>query len=60
MIVSNQNMMKMKSVIIWIQTDDIYKDTAEYFKTRFKTSNFELYRLLPQGKNKKVIGLMKD
>ena len=60
MIVSNQNMMKMKSVIIWIQTDDIYKDTAEYFKTRFKTSNFELYRLLPKGKNKKVIGLMKD
>ena len=60
MIVSNQNMMKMKSVIIWIQTDDIYKDTAEYFKRRFKTSNFELYRLLPKGKNKKVIGLMKD
>ena len=29
-------------------------------KTRFDTSNFEIERPLPKGKNKKVIGLMKD
>ena len=27
---------------------------------RFDTLNYELDRLLPKGKNKKVIGLMKD
>ena len=29
-------------------------------KTRFDTSNYELDRPLLKGKNKKVIGLMKD
>ena len=29
-------------------------------KTRFGTSNFEIERPLAKGKNKKVIGLMKD
>ena len=29
-------------------------------KTRFDTSNYEANRPLPKGKNKKVIGLMKD
>ena len=27
---------------------------------RFNTSNYELQRLLPRGKNKKVVGLMTD
>ena len=29
-------------------------------ETRFDTSNYELDRLLPKGKNKIVIGLLKD
>ena len=29
-------------------------------KKRFDTSNYEVNRLLPTGKNTKVIGLMKD
>ena len=32
----------------------------EDVETRFDTSNFERDRPLPKGKNKKVIGLMKD
>ena len=40
--------------------DDIYKDIAEDVETRFNTSNYELYELLPKGKNKKVIVSMKD
>ena len=39
---------------------DIYKDIAEDVETRFDISNYELDRPLPKGKNKKVIGLMKD
>ena len=42
------------------KTDDIYKDIAEDVETRFNTSNYELYELLPKGKNKKVIVSMKD
>ena len=48
------------SFIVYIETDDIYKDNAEDVETRFDTSNYELGRPLPKGKNKKVIGLMKD
>ena len=38
----------------------MYKDIAEDFITRFDTSNYELDRPLPKGKNKKIIGLIKD
>ena len=48
------------SFIVPVKTDDIYKDIAQDNKTRFDASNFEIYRPLPKGKNKKVIGLMKD
>ena len=51
--------MDTESFIIYVKTDDIYKDIAEDVETRFHTSNFELDRLLPKGKNEKVIGLMK-
>ena len=37
--------------------DDIYKDIAEDDGTRIDTLNYELYRPLPKGKNKKVIEL---
>ena len=35
--------------------NDIYKDIAEDLEKRFDTSNFEIDRPLPKGKNKKVI-----
>ena len=47
------------SFIVYIKTDEIYKDIAEDFETRFDTSNYKLDRPLPKRK-KKVIGLMKD
>ena len=66
----NQKMVKKQNCVIWIQTDsqfhcihktdDIYKDIAEDVETRFDTSDYELNRPLLIGKNKKVIGLMKD
>ena len=40
-------------------TDDIYKAIAEDVEAKFDTSNFQIDRPLPKGKNKKVIGLMK-
>ena len=43
-----------------VKTDDIYKDIAEDFEKRFDNSNFEIDRPLPIGKNKKVIGSMKN
>ena len=48
------------SFIVHIKTDDIYKDIEEDVETRFDTSNYELDRPLPKGKNKKIIGSMKD
>ena len=48
------------SFIVYIKTGYIYKDIAEDVETRFSTSNYELHRPLPRGKNKKMIGLMKD
>ena len=42
-----------------IETEDFYKDIAGDVETRFDTSGY-CDRPLPIGKNKKVIGLMKD
>ena len=52
--------MDTDSFIVYIKADEIYKDIAEDVEIRFDTSNYELDRLLPKGKNKKVTGLMKD
>ena len=46
--------------VAYIKTDDIYKEIPEDVETRFDTSNYELHRPLPKGKNEKVIGLMTD
>ena len=43
-----------------IKTNDFYEDIASHFENRLDTSNYEVNRPLPTGKNKKVIGLMKD
>ena len=48
------------SFIMNIKTEDFYKDIANDVGKRFDTSNYEVNRQLPTGKNKKVIGLMKD
>ena len=43
-----------------IETEDFYKDIADDVEKRFDTSNYECDRLLPKGKYKTVIELMKD
>ena len=52
------------SFTIYIKTEDFYKDIANDVERWFDTSNYNENktgkRLLPIGKNKKVIGLFKD
>ena len=48
------------SLIYDIETDDFYKNIADDVESRFNTSGYAPDRPLPVGKNKKVIGLMKD
>ena len=52
--------MDTDSFVINIKTNDFYEDIANDVEKRFHTSNYECNRPLPIGKNKKVIGLMKD
>ena len=52
--------MDTDSFIMNIKRHDFYKDIANDVEKRFDTSNYEVNRPLPTGKNKKVIGLMKD
>ena len=52
--------MDTDSFVMNIKTEDFYKDIAHDVEKRFDTSNYEVDRPLPTGKNKKVIGLMKD
>ena len=52
--------MDTDSFIMNVKTNDFYEDIANDVENSFDTSNYEVNRLLPMGKNKKVIGLMKD
>ena len=52
--------MDTDSFIMNIKTNDFYKDTSDDVDNRFHTSNYEVKRPLLIGKNKKVIGLIKD
>ena len=56
--------MDTDSFIMNIETEDFYKeiadDVADDVEKRSDTSNYEINRPLPTGKNKKVIGLVKD
>ena len=52
--------MDTDSFIMNIKTEDFYKDTASDVEKKYDTSNYVCERPLPMGKNKKVIGLMKD
>ena len=52
--------MDTDSFIKNIKINDFYEDITNDVENRFDTSNCEVNRPLPTGKNKKVIGLMKD
>ena len=52
--------MDTDSFIMNIKTKDFYKDIANDVEKIIDTSNYEVNRPLSIGKNKKVIGLMKD
>ena len=52
--------MDIDSLIYDIEMDDFYKDIAHDVESRFDTGGYVCNRPLPVGKNKKVIGLMKD
>ena len=52
--------MDTDSFIMNIKTNDFYEDIANDVENRFDTSNYEVNRPLPTGKNKKIIGLTKD
>ena len=52
--------MDTESLNMNIKTKDFYKDIARNVEERFDTSNYGVDRPLPKGKNKKIIGLMKD
>ena len=52
--------MDTDSFIMNIKTNDFYKDISDDVDNRFDTSNYEVKRPLPTGKNKKIIELMKD
>ena len=52
--------MDTDSFIINIKTNDFCKDISNDVENGFDTSNYEVNRPLPTGKNKKIIGLMED
>ena len=52
--------MDTDSLIYSIHTKEFYADIAKNVEARFDTSGYVPDRPLPVGKNKKVIGLMKD
>ena len=52
--------MDTDSFIMNTKTNNFYEDIANDVENRFDTSNYEVNRPLLMGKNKKVIGLMKD
>ena len=52
--------MDTDSFIMNIKTNDFYKGIANDAENRLDTSNYKVNRPLPMGKNKKIIGLMKE
>ena len=52
--------MDTDSFIMNIKANDFYKDISNDVENRFDTSNYEVNRPLTTGKNKKIIGLLKD
>ena len=52
--------MDSNSFIVYIKTDNIYKDITEDVETRFDSSNYKLNWPIQKRKNKEVVGLMED
>ena len=52
--------MDTDSFIMHVKTEDFYEDIANDIGKNYDTPNYTFERPLPIGKNKKVIGLMKD
>ena len=54
--------MDTDSFLMYIKTEDFFKDIAGDFERWFGTTNYDKRnkRPLPTGKNKKVIGMFKD
>ena len=52
--------MNTDSFIMHIKREDFYKDITDDVEKKYDTSNYTVERPLPMGKNKKVIGMMKD
>ena len=52
--------MDTDSFVVYIKADDIYIDIAGDIETKFDAWNYELDKPLPKGKNKKLIGLMRN
>ena len=52
--------MDTDSFIINIKAENFYKNIADDVEKKFDTSNYEVNRPLPKGKNKSVIGLIID
>ena len=52
--------MDTDSFIMHVKTEDFYEDIANDVEKNYDTSNYTCERPLPIGKNKKVIGFMKD
>ena len=52
--------MDTDSFIMHIKTEDFYKDIVDDVEKKIDTSNYETNKPLPIGKNKKVLGLMKE
>ena len=50
---SKLSYMNTDSFIVYIKTDDIYKDTAEDVETRVNTSNYKLDRQFTKEKKQK-------
>ena len=57
---SKLHYMDTDSFIVYIKTEDISVDIVKGVETKFDTSNYELDGPLPNGRNKNVIGLVKD
>ena len=52
--------MDTDSFVMHFKTNDFYKGITSDVENKFDSSSYEVTRPLPTGKNKKVIGLMKD
>ena len=51
--------MNIDNFIVYIKTKNFYVNIAKDAETKFDTLNYELERLFPNGRNKKVIGSKK-